>query len=62
MSKAGWVFRLEVVTNKPSILKKDMMFRIEQLILHMDDIDAVKIEELYESLKLFAKKEKKKPS
>ncbi len=58
--KAGWVFRLEVVTDNPATLTKDMMASIEGIVGHLEDVSAVKIRELYESLELFERKPKKK--
>lgn len=55
MAKAGWVFRLEVATDKPATTTAEMMERIEGLLKHIDGVDEVLVEELHESLKLFEK-------
>lgn len=54
----GWVFRLEVVTSKPSLLTSEMKRRIVIALRGIEDVEMVAMEELFESLKLFEKKAK----
>ena len=60
MSRSGWVFRIEVVTNKPALLTKEMSARILQALRSVPDVEMVTVEELFEGLKLFDKKKKMK--
>jgi len=58
-SLAGWVFRIEVVTDKPSVKTAEMKERISGLLGTMEDVEKVKVDELFETLKLFEKKTEK---
>ena len=60
MSRSGWVFRIEVVTNKPALLTKEMVSRIVEALRSVPDVEMVTVEELFEDLKLFDKKKKMK--
>lgn len=55
-SLAGWVFRIEVVTDKPSVTTREMCTRIVNKIRSIEDVEMVTVEELYENLKLFKNK------
>jgi hypothetical protein len=57
-SLAGWVFRLEVVTDKPSLLTNEIKTRIATALRGIEDVEMVAIEELFEGIKLFEKKVK----
>jgi hypothetical protein len=57
-SLAGWVFRVEVVTDKPSLLTNEIKTRIVTALRGIEDVEMVAIEELFESIKLFEKKVK----
>ena len=57
MSRAGAVYRIEVIVNDPAIPTKTLAEMIEQKLLELDVVDEVLVEELYEDIKLFKKEE-----
>jgi len=56
MSKAGWIFRIEIVTKKPETLTKDMIAHLKKLFKDSELISEFQIDELFENIKLFEKK------
>ncbi len=62
MSKAGWVFRIEVVTSDVAKPTKRMITEIEKALKEIPHTKQVKISELYENISLFKKKEIQKPN
>ncbi len=56
-SKAGWVFRVEIVTDKTGTLTNDMMKELYRVLSTSPLVKQVKISELFESISLFEKKE-----
>ena len=60
MSKSGWVFRIEIITKKPETLTKDMITHLKKLFKDSELISECHIDELFENIKLFEKKEELK--
>ena len=58
-SKAGWVFRIEVVTTNPAKKTEDMIRDIINKLTELPDVSDVLVNELYEEIKLFKKKVRK---
>ena len=59
MSRAGAVYRVEVIVNDPAISTKKLAKMIEKALLDLDVVDEVLVEELYEDIKLFQKRRQK---
>ena len=57
MAKAGWVFRIEIVTKKPELPTKQMIKELETLFKQSELISEFLVEELFEDIKLFKKQE-----
>jgi len=57
LSRAGAVYRVEVIVNDPAISTKTLAEMIGQKLLELDVVDEVLVEELYEDIKLFKKEE-----
>jgi len=57
LSRAGAVYRVEVIVNDPAISTKTLGEMIGQKLLELDVVDEVLVEELYEDIKLFKKEE-----
>jgi hypothetical protein len=50
---AGWVFRVEVITNAPIKKTRDMMSDVVASLIALPDVEAVKVKELYEDITMF---------
>jgi len=48
MSRAGAVYRVEVIVNNPALPTKKLAKIIEKTLLDLDVVDEVLVEELYE--------------
>lgn len=60
MTRAGWVFRIEVVTRKVNIKTSEIVEIISKRLSESPLISQILIEELYEDIKLFKKEETQK--
>ena len=60
MTKAGWVFRVEVVTTNPAKKTEDMIRDIINKLTELPDVSDLLVNELYEEIKLFKKEAKAK--
>jgi len=60
LPKAGWVFRIEIVTEEPATKTSKMLKHLKALFDQSDLISESLVEELFESIKLFKKKESQK--
>ena len=61
MSRAGAVYRVEVIVNNPALPTKKLAKMIEHALLDLDVVDEVLVEELYEDIKLFQRKAQEEP-
>jgi len=59
MSRAGAVYRVEVIVNNPALPTKKLAKMIEKALLDLDVVDEVLVEEIYEDIKLFRKRMQK---
>lgn len=53
MAKAGWIFRIEIITEKPATKTQEMIKHLKALFKDSELINESLIEELFEDIKLF---------
>lgn len=57
MVKSGWVFRIEIITEKPATKTTEIVKEISKQLSESPLISQILIEELYEEIKLFKERE-----
>jgi len=53
--RAGWVFRLEIITDRPDLRTIEMRERVLKAVRSIDNVQDVDAQELFEDLTFFKK-------